>query len=303
MLEGLQGVTLRAHTIRSDVFLCSGATATGQPNTRVFKSSVRKINEWETLPEEAPQYYAASVVINHELVLIGGIDDSDSTCSRLLSTYDFNAKAWVEVLPPLPSARSAAAATTWGDYLFVIGGINQSGKFMDTVQVLHLPSLQWSTVLPLPCPIAGASILVYRSRLYVMGGSSREGLVKTLYSIGIDNLLASSSRLNRLTSSTAVWSRHQDCPYTMMSLCLFNGYMVAVGGNETTASISQPAEWVWAFFPDDECQNWTLVQRMNSPRKLCCCAPLSSSLLGVFGGNPFYSVVDVASVTSRSANT
>ncbi len=303
LIEGLQGVTLKAHTIRSDVYLCSGATATGQPNNRVFYCSIRTLNQWDTLSEEAPQYYAASVIINHELVLIGGINAIDNTCSKLLSTYDFNEKTWLEVLPPLPSARSAAAAITWGDYVFVVGGINSSGKFMDSVQILHLPSQQWNSALSLPIPLAGTSIVVYRSRLYVMGGSSSYGLVKSLYSISIDNLLASTSRINRLTSSNAIWCRHQDCPYTMMSLCLFSGYMIALGGNETTASLSQPAEWVWAYFPEDEYQNWTLVQRMNTPRKLCCCIPLSSSRLGIFGGNPFYSVVDVATVSSRSSNT
>ena len=303
LLEGLQGVTLRAHTIRSNTYLCSGATATGQPNNRVFCCATRKLNQWETLTEEAPQYYAASAVINHELVLIGGINAADNTCSRLLSTYDVNEKTWLETLPQLPSARSAAAAITWGDYLFVVGGINRSGRFIDTVQILYLPSQQWSTALSLPLPLAGTAIVVYRNRLYVMGGSSSEGLVKTLYSISIDNLLASISRINRLTSNNAIWSRHQDCPYTMMSLCLFNGYMIALGGNEITASLSQPAEWVWAYFPEDESQNWTLVQKMNTPRKLCCCTALSSTALGIFGGNPFYSVVDVASISSRSSNT
>ena len=304
LMEGLQGVTLRAHIIKGEVYLCSGATATGQPNNRVFRSSARKINQWDVLADESPQFYAASTVIDHELVLIGGINSSDNTFSNTLSTFDKEQKAWVEVLPRLPYPRSAATATVWGDYLIIVGGITQSGKFLDTVQLLHLPSRQWHTALSLPVPLAGTHVLVYRSRLYVMGGSSKEGLVKSLYSIGIEHLLASFSRINRLTSSTALWLRHQDCPYTMMSLCLFNGYMVAVGGNEATASLSQPAEWVWAYFPEDDSQNWTLVQRMNSPRKLCCCAPLSTTTLGVFGGNPFYSVVDVATVTaSRPLNT
>lgn len=301
MLEGLQGVTLRAYVIKSEVFLCSGATATGQPNSRVFRCSMRKVNQWDTLPEEAPQYYAASIVINHELVLIGGINSSDNTCSATLSTYDNNQNMWVEALPPLPSARSAASATTWGDYLIVMGGINPQGKFLDSVQLLHLPSQQWSTVLSLPIPLAGMSVVVYRSRLYIMGGSSKEGLVKSLYSIAIEHLLASTSRLNRMTASTASWLRHQDCPYTMMSLCIFSGYMIAIGGNETTASLSQPAEWIWAFFPEeDEAQNWILVQKMNSPRKLCCCVQLTSTTLAVLGGNPFYSVLDIATVAAKS---
>ena len=297
LLEGLQGVTLRGHTIGSQLFLCCGATATGQPNTQVFYCSTQKINKWEKLVEEAPQYYAGSTIVNRELVLIGGVSSSDNSCSRLLSTYDAVEKTWVEVLPPLPTARSAVSATTWGDYLFVVGGVNKSGRFVDTVDILHLPSQQWHTAMPLPLPLAGASIAVYRSRLYVLGGVTGDGLVKSLFSIGVDRLLASMSRLNRFTSGSTVWSCHQDCPYTMMALCLFNGYMLALGGNESTSSISQPTEWIWAFFPDDESQNWTLVQKMNTSRKLCCATALSSSTLAVLGGNPFFSVIDVAQVS------
>lgn len=301
MLEGLQGVTLRAYTIGSRLYLCGGATATSQPNTQVFYCPTKNITRWTKTSIDAPQYYYASAIVNRELVLIGGVNSVDHVTTRKLSTYDSREKTWVEILPPLPTARSSASAVSWGDYLFVVGGINTSGNFTDAVEILHLSSQQWSTAMPLPRPLAGASVVIYRSRLYILGGATKDGLQKTLYSVGIDRLLSSISRINRLTSSSMdVWSHHQDSPYTLMSLCLFNGYMLAFGGNERTASLSQPAEWVWAYFPDDEFNNWTLVQRMHTPRKLCCVTPLSSSGIVVIGGNPYFSVLDVADITPPS---
>lgn len=301
LLEGLQGVTLRALVSGQRLYLCGGATATSQPNTYVYTCPTRNITSWAKLVQPAPQYYYASVIVNRELVLIGGIDTISHSCTRKISTYDIQEKVWVEALPPLPSARSSSAAVCWGDYLIVIGGINELGRVVDTVELLHLPSLQWHKAFSLPIALAGPSAAVFRSRLYVMGGSTFAGLTRAVYSVAIDRLLATTSRLNRFTlSSTSVWERHQDSPYTMMSLCLFNGYLLAFGGNEKTVSISQPAEWVWSFFPDDSGHSWTLVQRMNTGRKLCCAAPISSSTIAVFGGNPYFSVVDIANVTPPS---
>lgn len=301
MLEGLHGVTLRALLAGSRIYLCGGATATGQPNTYVYSCPTRNVTRWSKIVQQSPQYYYASVIVNRELVLIGGISTSNQTCTRLLSTYDVQEKVWVEVLPPLPTARSSPAAATWGDYVIVVGGINNNGQFLDTVEILHLPSQQWYTAISLPYGLAGSSAVVYRNRLYIMGGSSSHGLTRVVFSVAMDRLLASTSRLNRFTSNaTTVWEKHQDCPYTMMSLCLFNGYLLAFGGNEKTVSLSQPAEWVWAFFPDDVGHQWTLIQRMHTARKLCCSVSVSSSVMIVLGGNPYFSVLDVAEVTPPS---
>lgn len=297
LLEGLQGVTLHAYLSGPRLYLCGGATATGTPNTNVYYCPSKQLNSWSKLSQPTPQFYYASSIINRELVIIGGISVEHQKCTRQLLTYDLQESAWVEVLPPLPTARSAASAVTWGDYLIVLGGINDSSSILSTVEILHLPSQQWSVAFSLPLGVAGGSAVVYRSRLYIMGGLTNGGLSRAFFSVAMDRLLATMSRMNRLTTTSAnLWEFHPDCPYTMMTLCVFNGYLLALGGNETTVSVSQPSEWVWSYFPDDDMDSWTLVQKMHASRKLCCATSLSSSCLVVIGGNPYFSVVDVARV-------
>jgi serine/threonine protein kinase len=295
LLEGLQGATLRAYVAGCSLYLCGGATATSQPNNSVYFCTSRNVTRsWAKIVNPTPQYYYASAIINRELVLIGGLNASDGKCSRQLVTLDSHEKTWMSVLPPLPSARYSAAATTWGEYLIVIGGINDNGKVLDTVELLHLPSHQWSKAVSLPFGLAGSSVVAHRSRLYVLGGATSDGLTKAFFSIGMDHLLATTGQFNRWTTSSAdVWVRHEDSPYTMMSLCLYRGYLLALGGDEKTISINQPAEWIWCYFSDD---GWTLIQHMHTGRKLCCAVSLSPSKLAVFGGNPYYSVVDVANI-------
>lgn len=306
LMEGLQGVTLRALACGPRLYLCGGATATGTPNTQVFYCSARHMTHWAKLTQTAPQFYYASLIINRELVLIGGISVIDQKCTRLISTYDIQEKSWVEVLPPLPTGRSAAAAVTWGDYVIVLGGTNDASVILDTVEILHLPSQQWSTAFSLPFGVAGASAVIYRSRLYVLGGLTNEGLSRAFFSVAIDRLLATTSRINRLTSTSSnVWEFHPDCPYTMMSLCSFNGYLLALGGNEMTVSVTQPGEWVWCFFPEVEGEgsSWILVQKMHTARKLCCAVSLSSTSLAVIGGSPYFSVVDLATIELPSPSS
>lgn len=302
--EGLQGVTLKTHRTQSRIFLCGGATGTGQPNINVFYCPRRNITRWAKVAN-APQYYCASVVLRRELVLVSGISTASNRCTKQLSTYDFVGNSWLEKLPPIPTPRSSAAAAVWGDYLFVMGGIDDSGRLLDTIEVLHLSQQQWMSVFHLPIPLAGATAITYKSRIILFCGMGIEGLSKRVYSFAPDRLLSSSGLLARLTvSPSSIWRQHQDTPYTVMAFCIFSNHLLGFGGIEKTSSISEPAQWVWKFnLPVDEeanppqSNNWALVTKMHTARKLCSAVAISSTALAVIGGNPYYSVLDIAEVT------
>lgn len=303
--EGLQGVTMRAYRTTSRIYLCGGATGTGQPNTSIYYCPKRNITRWFKVTAEAPQYYSASVIIKRELVLISGVSSSTNHCTRQLSTYDFVDNVWTQKLPPIPTARSSATAAIWGDYLFVMGGIDDSGQLLDTVEVLCLSRRQWMTVLHLPTPLAGATAIMYKNRIVLLCGMGRDGLSRKVYSFAPDRLIAVSGMLARLTTSTAtIWQEHSDCPYTVMAFCVCSNHLLGIGGNERTASISQPAQWVWRFNVREEdatnsgswTNNWTLISKMHTARKLCCAVSISSTTIAVIGGNPYYSVLDIADI-------
>ena len=304
--EGLQGVTLRAHRTTSRIYLCGGATGTGQPNTNIYYCPRRNITRWLKASVPAPQYYYSSVIIKRELVLIGGISTATNHCTRQLSTYDFVENMWTEKLPPLPTARSSSSATLYGDNLFVMGGIDDYGHILDTVEVLCLSRRQWTTLARLPIPLAGATAITYKTRIVLLCGLDKDGaLSRRVFSFSPDQLLTSSGMFARLTKSTSsLWQHHSDCPYTVMAFCLCSNHLFGVGGIEKTASVSQPAEWLWRFGfleeDSEECprSNWTLVAKLHTARKLCCVVAMSSTTLAVIGGNPYYSVLDIAEVAS-----
>ena len=304
LLEGVQGVTLRIHRLGSRLVLCGGATATGQPNLQLSFCPLKNPTRWARLSGRLPQYYSASVVIDDRLVLIGGYDSSTNACTKQLVSYNFDGKTWQPLAHQMPTARSAASAVACGDYVAVIGGISSTQQFLDTVELLHLPSGQWITAISLPKPTAGASVVLFRRRVFVIGGSSKEGISRAVYSTPLDRLVTTTGRFSRLTlNSSSVWTRHEDVPYGMMSTCIFRDNLLVMGGIERTASLSQPAQWVWCYCPVEERNHWTVIQKMHTGRKMCCVTSLSHSQFLVLGGSPYFSVVDVASVSPGSTSS
>ena len=89
---------------------------------------------------------------------------------------DGNLDGW-KAAPPLPEARSAAAAAVIGTTMYVIGGYGPDGKPTDTtysITVANDGSLgDWATVdvAKLPVPLAGLSAAAVSDGIVVMGGT------------------------------------------------------------------------------------------------------------------------------------
>ena len=82
----------------------------------------------------------------------------------------------VQHLPALPGA----GIVTWGDFLYVIGGEDSSGKLCSQVWMAKVGANgvlgQWQQTVSLPQPRAFASCVVAGPFVYVMGGETASGL-------------------------------------------------------------------------------------------------------------------------------
>jgi N-acetylneuraminic acid mutarotase len=58
--------------------------------------------------------------------------------------------------------------------IYIIGGFNNKGKTMNTVEYYDPKTDRWSTASPLPEPLDHAAAAVYNGTLYVVGGYARE---------------------------------------------------------------------------------------------------------------------------------
>ena len=72
----------------------------------------------------------------------------------------------------MPEARKGAAATQWGEHIYVIGGVNAAGQATGRVDRYHPDTDTWDTMPALDVPRSNAAAVVWNNTLIVIGGHS-----------------------------------------------------------------------------------------------------------------------------------
>lgn len=124
-----------------------------------------------TLPE--PRSAAGIAVVGSNVYLVGGFDGTSADPTVIESN---NGQTFMTVATlPVP-VRSAAVAVV-GTKLFVFGGVAMSGpdtgKPIDTIQVVNLAKGKASVAGRLPAPVAGAAAGVVGDVVVIAGGDNQ----------------------------------------------------------------------------------------------------------------------------------
>jgi hypothetical protein len=128
-------------TVGSTLFLLGGYDAAGAPTSTVFSLTVENggaIGKWtpvDTLALPAPRAGAAAVTVSDGIVLLGGTDGTAATKSVWKTQADAKGKynGWTEQ-SPLYEANVDGFAAHVGDVISLIGGTNDQGQVVATVQ-------------------------------------------------------------------------------------------------------------------------------------------------------------------------
>ena len=204
---------------------CNGQTCS-------YDSSTQR---WSELPQ-CPHRSSSLAVIKGLLTAIGGrpvtLGVSDN---KLLSIMNSKAQVclWVEHFPPMPSKRYKTAVISTKQHLIVAGGKSGGSNRLDTVEVMDIETLVWSTAANLPHPYSWASATICGDQLYMLGGLDKGGPTMSVLTCSLTKLLQSSTE-------TSVWHRIADVPAYSSTCAAVNGELVAVGGRintETTTAV------------------------------------------------------------------
>ena len=233
--------------------------------------------QWSTLP--AQQYINSSlVVIDGMLTSVGGRRDGKCTSSLLSLTGSGRGRRWSEVFPAMPTPRSRTVSLTTQHTLIVAGGCD-GNKRLDIVEVMDIPTRQWSTASPLPYPFGWASGTICGDKLYLTGGFV--GLAEPVVTCSVSDLLSPPSlgpSSLSLANKTGVWQRAGDIPISSTVITL-GGHLLAIGGGDNLLRITAA---VYCY--DNHTDSWHVVSEMKKPRWQCLAAVLPGDQLLVVGG-------------------
>ena len=252
-----------------------------------FNSSTRR---WSQLPKW-PCMYSSLAVIKGLLTAIGGLSQGGDQ-NKLLSIVDDRNKKWVEHFPPMPTKRYNTAAVTTKQHLIVVGGEIGSSR-LNTVEVLDIETLVWSTAASLPHSYTSASATICGDHFYMLGGYDVGGYsTKLVLTCSLTKLLRSCSE----TSPDSVWSRMTDAPVFKSTCVAVGGELVTVGGWDASWYKNTSAVYKYNMIS----KSWDVITNTPTARHFCLVAVLRTNEMMVISGYRGLTkcnIVEIAKIT------
>ena len=214
-------------------------------------------DQWSTLP--ALPYGCFSLVTvteKKQLLAIGGVinnNDVDEFSNKVF-LWDEKYNKWLTPYPNMPTARKDCSSISHGLTVIVAGGITcfDPNTITRSVEVLHindnnLHDSYWSVVEQLPHVVCQAIPLIINDKLYItIGGDTFHGPTTcNVVTASLPELLQSS---NNNTSSSQVWSKLPDMPYSSRSINHYQGHLITFTAGR---KVERPDEDkpVWELVP------------------------------------------------------
>ena len=273
--------------------ICKGCDPVVRDNVVYFKpASNVEIYAYDTTnlqwlqPPNCKYKCCSLAIIKNQLTTIGGCQHSDNYSNELFSltgkTLHHDGGSWTNEFPPMKTRRCNSMTLCTEMFLIVAGGVTTDRKVLKTVEVMNLETLEWSVAADIPIPLYSASIAANEDRLYIVGGSDKDGdPVQTIFRCSMMNLLPHGRRSLK-AGLKKIWKKGKvaDIPVTDTTCVLVQGRLLTIGGmnwdGKTTTAVHM-------YNPLK--RRWTVVSHMSLPRSECFVAILhTKNELLVAGG-------------------
>ena len=134
------------------VFVC------GEERVQIYDV---KANKWSTVPP-SPYSLSRATIIKDQLTLIGG-EDTHIPTNKLLT---WTGEEWLELYPPMHTARYHPGVLAIGDLIIVSGGVNN--KQLDTIEFLDIKNRMWTqSNLKFPRPLSEHHMALCGEYIYI----------------------------------------------------------------------------------------------------------------------------------------
>lgn len=236
--------------------------------------------QWLQLPNCKNSARCCSLaVIKNQLTTIGGCQHPDDYSNELFSlteeahSHEKCTISWTREFPPMKIRRCNTTTLCTEEFLIVAGGVTTDRKVLKTVEVMNLDTQAWSTAADIPIPLYSASLVVNEDRLYMVGGSDKDGdPIQTVFRCSLINLLPQvHGKQQSKRGLKKVWKTRKiaDIPVTDTTCVLVQGRLLTIGGISWNG---RTTDAVYAYDPFKS--RWITVSRMSLPRSECFVAYL-----------------------------
>ena len=237
-------------------------TPAGLTSPYQYECSTEK---WMELPS-CPYYNSGLAIIDSELTNVGGGDRAGRT-NRL---FTLRQGKWVEVYPPMNTARSSPAVvcTSDGDYFIAIGGFGSGYAVTATVELFLVKGRRWYKLTDLPQPLPYPSATICGDQLHVIG-SDRNG-----YSCSLQSLPSNDRPIT--SPLTLSWKPLPPLPVEHSTAATLCGQLVLIGGLQGRSPVNSIHQLV-----DGQ---WVKIGSMTSGREWCLAVSPSPDRILIVGG-------------------
>ena len=222
--------------------------------------------EWMQLPS-CPYEDSGLAIIDSELTTVGGWDKAGHHTNKL---FTLRQGKWVEVYPPMNTARSSPAvvSTSDGDYFIVIGGYGSDYAVTATVELFQVKSKRWYKLTDLPQPLPYPSATICGDQLHVIGHDG-DG-----YSCSLQSLPSNDRPIT--SPLTLSWKPLPPLPVEHSTAATLCGQLVLIGGWQGRSPVNSIHQLVEG--------QWVEIGSMTRGRRWCLAVSPSPDRILVVGG-------------------
>ena len=288
----VQTACTTAVIIDRKVYICGGRCDDAELGRQVYVCSLNE-KIWSTLSEPAPQYRCEAIVINNQLVFIGGREASSRKITNMVSTW--TGQRWQQDIPAMPTKRIRPGVIMHDKYVIAAGGMSEHNRaLLSSIDILDTSTLQWwtSANFQLPQPMYAVDITVCSGHVYVAAAiidydiTNNEKIPSNkAWQLPVDVLeeVLTVKKNSSLQRYRYQWKEIAPTPNNHSTLLKSSIHPVAIGGSvkgDRSGCNSSPNISVY----DPEHNQWSTVGQLLEPRARCAVVCVSGSSFLVCGG-------------------
>ena len=227
-----------------------------------------------------PYMNSGLAIIDSELTTVGGEDRAGRATNKL---FTLRQGKWVEVYPPMNTARCSPAvvSTSDGDYLIVIGGCGSDYAATAIVELFQVKSKRWYKLTDLSQPLPDPSATICGDQLHVIGIDGKG------YSCSLQSLPSNDRPIT--SPLTLSWKKSlSPLPVDYSTAATLCGQLVLIGGGKGRSTVNYIHQLVEG--------QWVEIGSMTSGRRWCLAVSPSPDRILIVGGAGEASVEECVAV-------